>query len=382
MWGVRCSDAPGSWLNWKALNVNNGNQEPVVSTLNKTLTWTDLWTDADLRLDCRPNGVGKTIIVKTSSAPLVYRFALRIPDSHSVTLSNGSLHIRDGQGNIKIKTSPVWAEDAAENPIRCTFSAGASITINGRTIPTYRIVLNADDMSTAVYPVRVDPTTIVEGTTNVFDANLRSGLPSYNYGGNITAIGIYSASSTRRNGVVRCDATQVPASGNTINAVRLIVKDALATTSSSLVAYKILSANDWVEGSGTGTGSESGACCWDYRQYTSASWAGSAGCMTASTDYDSSGVTFTITSGAATTITLTTSWGTDWQTSSNCRGVVLQNTNAGANAPGIHCSESGNTALGSDAANHTVPFFEFDYTAGSGGTVPVFYYNLQTHGIA
>jgi hypothetical protein len=73
-------------------------------------------------------------------------------------------------------------------------------------------------------------------------------------------------------------------------------------------------------------------------------------------------------------VSLSTTWATNWRdTTSTNQGVLLYNPAAGASTVAWQSTEE----TGSNQI-----YWWFDYTAGGGTTVPVFYYNLQTHGIA
>ena len=352
MWGVRRSDVPGAWVNWKALGVDNGAQEPAVASGGRSVTWTDLWANVDLRLDVLPHACAKSLILKSPGHAASFRFALRLPNSYSFTQTGDVLSILDGNGVEQLRTKPLSGWDANERRVRVALVQAASVTVGGNTLPTFRVVPNAADLAAATYPVTIDPTTTVSGTTDITDANLRSGSPTNNYGGNVASLGIYSATSTRRNVVLKAATSAIPDSSNTIDAVRVIVKENLAA-GATCTAYLIQPANTWVEGNSNGS-NESGACDWSYAKDASQAWAGSAGCMTSGTDYDASGVSVVITSLGTITTTLTTSWGTTWQTSANNNGILIINPSAGASLLGIVCSEGGAGA----------PYFEFDYTAG------------------
>ena len=197
-------------------------------------------------------------------------------------------------------------------------------------------------------------TDTISGTTNITDATLRSGSPTWNYGGN-SNLGCYSSSSTRRNFVIKCDSSAIPA--GTIDAIRLYLYQ-VGDTGATADIYRIADANTWVEGTLTGGSTKSGACCWDYAKYTTQAWAGSAGCETSGTDYDSSpSYNGTLTLNTMVNIALSTTWATNWRdTTSTNQGVLVRNPAAGASVMACTPSEG--------AANQ--PTWQIDYTASGG----------------
>ena len=88
-----------------------------------------------------------------------------------------------------------------------------------------------------------------------------------------------------------------------INSITLkLYHDGPAKTGINVYAIKPVN-SDWVEGT-KGFVAETGSSCWNYRQYSSVSWAGSAGCGTAGTDYDATSLATFSTPAATTFITI------------------------------------------------------------------------------
>jgi len=85
--------------------------------------------------------------------------------------------------------------------------------------------------------------------------------------------------------LIKFDLSSIPSNATIQSAVMSFYTDDVGDEIWELYAWRIASGNsNWVEGTGNGS-VVSGASCWNYRQYNTVNWAGSAGCNTAGTDY-------------------------------------------------------------------------------------------------
>lgn len=316
--GIRSARRPYNWLNYKALNVNAVPME--VNRAEHMVAWRNLWPNTDLELHCGRRNVKEDIVLKAPGHPVQFRFALRIPASHSLVVENNSARITDLYGETWLAFPQVVGFDADRQLIRCTFIQGADITVNGKTFPTVIVRPNATDLASAVYPVRIDPTATISGSTAIDDDQMTykaaSNYMDRNCGG-------YSSNSVGRDGpgylyrsLIRVRPTSFPEGSYT--AFRMILKrqaQSGSVAAGQLIIHRITDANTWVEGTSI-YAIESGKVCWNYCAYNTQAWAGSAGCSTSGIDYDASGCTFDFpayTSGPLVTcsIALTTQWAVD-----------------------------------------------------------------------
>jgi hypothetical protein len=127
-----------------------------------------------------------------------------------------------------------------------------------------------------VYHGTEDNTLILQGG-NTFD----------NWGGRQTLQIGYSGADARKD-LLRFNVSSLAGEYLSIESVqlRLYVNLAPALGEADLVnVFRVSTANgDWVEGT-AGNGGQTGSSCWGWKQYSSLSWAGSAGLGTAGIDY-------------------------------------------------------------------------------------------------
>ena len=364
LWGMRSSERPGAWLNFKALGIDNVSQ-PAVDRAARTATWVELWNNCDLRLTLGRHKVAKDIVLKAAPHQASFRFALRYPAGYSHTVTDSVLRILDDQGVEVFRSRPPHGTDSAGNPVRVSLVAAADITIGPRTFPTVRVVPSATDLASAQYPVTIDPTTTISGTTDIEDATIRS-ANSLNYGATTTLF----VMSSPRHVLMRCATAAIPA--GTLTAARLKAYAKYSASAATATIYRVAQANSaWVEGTANGA-AQTGSCCWNNLAYdgtTPTNWAGSAGLQTATTDYDTANTaTLVATSAIAQweTATLTTAWFTAWRDATWANaGMVLKLTTGTQ----LDCPSTEN------ASNQ--PYFEIDYTAAAGGIPALMAYYRQ-----
>lgn len=289
MIGAQFSDDPSKWIQVQALGVTPGVPMQVVAT-EKQARWANLWAKSTLVYQATPSGFRKYIHLREGH-PAVFRFAVRIPAGGSIVPANGGAEVRDDQGRVYLRIPAPWGTDAEDTAIRVAMEWGAAYTEpSGCHVQVFRFVTNQDDLDGAVYPVVVDPTVQITGTTNVEDNMLYKAVGSYNYGGAVFAIfGQRLANQTYRM-VMRINETEIPA--GTITDFRLKIwryPNSHSINSGNLTFYIIKDANDWVEGTLPGGSSQTGSSCWTHAKYSAQTWAGAAGCGTSGTDYDADG---------------------------------------------------------------------------------------------
>lgn len=355
LWGMRLSARPGVWLNFKAIAIDNA-APPVIDRTERTATWSNLWDFCDLKLTLCRHKVVKEVVLRPGHRAS-FRFTMRYPAGFSHSIAGDVLRLFDAEGVEVFRTFPAHGQDADGNPIRVSLVASPDVTIGGRTFPTVRVVPNAEDLAGAVYPVTIDPTATITGTTNIEDAYLDSGGPTFNYGGRTTI----RVNDTSARGLLRCISAAIPA--GSISGNRMAVYN--SSVGQSTTARLILAANDWVEGALNGA-NQAGSCNWNYAVDNSLAWAGSAGCSTVETDYTNTGLVIVSGSAGAYKVwALPASWAALWRdTSTSNNGVRLS---ASASSVSIFTSTEG-------ASNQ--PYWEIDYTVG-GGVAPIAHHYRQ-----
>lgn len=183
------------------------------------------------------------------------------------------------------------------------------------------------------------------------------GVSTRNYGTSVTILG-----GTSDKMLLWWDLSSIP-SGSVVNSATLTLYQAGAAAANAftLTAYAIKSGNGgWIEGTKNNATAGTGEPCWDYKEYNTVAWAGSAGLSTAGTDYDSSSIgtvngNRSDANGTAYAITLT--------------GSALEAMIAGGNYGILVVTSSGCGAIAS-AENSTSgyrPKLEIDYTEPSSG---------------
>lgn len=282
LWGMRLSSAPGTWLNIKAVAVDNA-AAPVVDRPNRTATWVDLWDFCDLRLTLAPGRVVKEVVLKQAGHQPAFRFALRYPAGCSHSVSGDSLRVFS-QGGEVFHSSPAWGVDAVGNPVRVSLIAAPDITVGARTFPTVRVVPNPADLAAAVYPVTIDPTIQVSGTTDTEDNWVDSNNANYNQGSD--GFVRIRASGAVRKGLLRIATGAIPA--GTITLANLSFYIVTGSGTFAVEMRQITDANTWVEGTIAGVpgSAQTGSSCWAYAKYATQAWLGSAGCSTSGVDFD------------------------------------------------------------------------------------------------
>lgn len=362
MAGCRLSDSPSSWLNIRAQDIDN-NVNPVFSS--NTATWAGLWTNADLRFDIGAHKLAKHIVLNAPGHASSFDFTLRTAGSHSIEISDNAGVLKNDNGDTVLRISSPYGTDANGDDIRCTMTVVS--TDGGLT--RVRITPNPDDMSSAVYPVDIDPTTQVSGASALDDAVLFPGAPNNNYGARtLLSWRVYSGSPLNIP-LWRIANSSIPS--GTLSQCDFYLRflsNKPVTTSARYVA-RVLSANNWVEGTQNGA-TETGSCCWNYLAYDASSptsWAGSAGCGTADTDYDDSTKfldAWYLTSPVShTSTTFPNDWLESWRDGvyTNC-GIV------GANEFTAYNSVS-TVATNEHSDPTTHPYFDITYTEAGGSPV-------------
>lgn len=195
LWGMRRADNPRAWVNFKAIGGINSGVPMEVFGPQRAVRWQNLWNNSTLWLRASRQKVAKQIRLSSPGHPASFKFAMRIPVGYSYEVIDNQILIKDENGEIQLRTSPPHGWDSATvgfNPdgsqhIRATLIETNSVTIGNKTFPAFLIIPNADDLTSAVYPVFIDPDITIVGQQGyghdaIDDTFISSAWQNYNYG--------------------------------------------------------------------------------------------------------------------------------------------------------------------------------------------------------
>ena len=213
-------------------------------------------------------------------------------------------------------------------------------------------------IDTAAFPIYLDPTLDVRpDATAGKDTKLISSLTNNNYGITGTLLG-----ATTDKMLVEFDASSIPATATCDSAtLSLFQAGSSAALAFTLTAYSIASGNAaWIEGTKNNATAGTGEPCWNYREYNTVNWAGSAGMATSGTDYEAAALgsvsgNRSDANGTAYAISLTTTRIAGWFGASNTNYGLLITTSAGC----------GNMGSSDNATAAYRPRMVIDYTEAS-----------------
>lgn len=304
MFGLRRADQPDAWINLKAYD---GVQavSPSWDPGGLISTFTGLWPNADVSFTANRHRIEK-IIEMAVGAPLVYRWTLReAPGVTHEWLPNGDLLFRNAAGDPVFMLPAPWATDANGDSVPVTLTEEAPVVIGGHSYAVLK--LTVDDTG-AVYPIRVDPTAMIFGTTDIQDTSIITGDHG-NYGGHSNLFHWVG----QRVSLIRLAAAAIPTDG-VITGFRLNWYHLKSWTTGQIFAHIITDANDWVEGSSVG-GIQSGKADWFDTKHGTTTWAGSAGCGTSGVDFDTDATppTLALNGIGAHVFTLKPEWPIAWR---------------------------------------------------------------------
>lgn len=288
LWGARLSWRPELWVNFKLLETNSG-VTPTPNLDGRFVQWPSILDGGGfLRLDTMGDALGKLLRFTSQPSAWPRISVMQSPGCTFEIVDRSRLRFLAPDGDVYLETRPAYGWWGAADPTadeatqgRVEIVEGEAITVNGKQLRTFRLVPLAEDWGAAVFPIYLDPTLTVSGTTDLEDTCLLSGgNADKNYGGRTDVV--FKNNSTQI-AVFRVVSGALPA--GTYNSVDISVYPAAGATVNSH-SNRILSGNAWVEGVSNGV-IEAGAACWNWAVYNTLAWNGSAGCNTAGVDYNS-----------------------------------------------------------------------------------------------
>lgn len=360
MVGLRLADRPGFWVNFRAMGTL---PNPDTIAEGARHAWRGLWKNTTLRYIDSAHKLTKEIVLREPGHPTRFRFSVKLPPHLTLIFRNGGGAILGPNGTERLTLLAPWGEDADGKAIRATMRQGLDTS---RGLPTVVIEVNEDDLAGAVYPVTIDPTATITGTTDIEDNWLQQNVSNRNRGADTTLDLNNSTAGNRRRGVIRISAGSIPAGSisgfRMLTDVTLVLLDAQA--SQVVEVYFIADANDWVEGT-VDSSVQIGSSCYGQKKLAEEDWAGGliSGCGVSGTDYDADGSppTMSVSVTGPQTFTLDLSWPPLWRDAARvANGMVFDLIEVGSNGGLVRIKSS----------EHADPLsFEVDYTAPSGSAI-------------
>ena len=354
MVGARLASDPGAWINIKAMDCTAA--DVVFEEGGALARWPDLWANSDLTYRPGAGKLRKEIICKAPGHPTVFRSTIKTPPGYTPDLSGGRGRLLDTEGVERLGLSAPYAYDSST--VYPTHDGKKPIGVelrDGGTFGAFRVVelvLDQDDLDGAVYPVTVDPTVPITGTTDVEDVHM---IPPPSGTNNYGSAVVLQATTARPLLTRIATIGSIPA--GTITGLRFLFTE-LAASDYTLNAFFIADANDWVEGTASGS-PQAGSVCWDQAKFGSQNWAGSAGCGTSGTDYDADASPPAMTSTGSAglqTFSLDPTWAPLWRDGARApNGIKI------VNPAGPDSCVAWSTEFGSDQ-----PYFEVDWAPAGG----------------
>jgi len=332
---VRRSNHPGRWAEFIWLGGNA--VTPVATQNDKRVRWTGWRQNTTLVYELGAHKLSKIVRLINPIHPAFFRFALKLPAGHSYTLTpQGRIRIRDDQGKQYMRTTEPFALDSSTMSLD-TLNGKQLIPVtieeDGTTAQGYQIFKltpDANVLSSAVYPVEIDPSIQLNSAANIKDTYLHKKGTTTNFSNDtVFSYGSVTGSGNDFNALFQVDVSSIPVGSSVSQFDLTITHDELSGSGEPIAkAYIVSEANVLDIGS-------SNYPCWDFRQFTSSSpWAGAVGCVTSGTDYDtdSSPPSVVIDSarsfGDGFVLNLTTDWVEAWLGGRTNNGIILEHDDA------------------------------------------------------
>jgi hypothetical protein len=322
---ARLSERPEIGISLKALGVEQG---AASSFAGQRQTWDGIYRECALSYDAYADKIKERLTLKRRGHPTKFRSALRLAPGLSGIFAGNAALIFDAKGNEVFRILEPWGEDRNGKRIRVTMREGAPQFVDGILCKVIVLELNEDDLEGAAYPIVVDPTVQITGTTDIEDNWLRSGaFGSLNYGSR-GAIFMEETGTTSRIIVRIATIGAIPL--GVITALRLHFLG-LSGAGLSVNAFIIKDANPWVEGTVNGA-TQIGSSCWSVLAFNTTPWAGQVGCGLSGTDFDADGTppTIVVATGVFNAMTLKPEWATAWRDATRLPNGIILFSPAGA----------------------------------------------------
>ena len=145
---------------------------------SNSIVYADAYANIDLIYDSRDNGVKELIVIKAPADRNEFEFELML-DNVTAAMAGDKICFNDSGGRTIFTLGELFAVDAAGE---YTDDVSASLVTNQKSCSIkLRINENYLNDPQREYPIIIDPSVMVTGSTNTADAFVRSGNPSTNY---------------------------------------------------------------------------------------------------------------------------------------------------------------------------------------------------------
>ncbi|MCI6027949.1 MAG: DNRLRE domain-containing protein [Clostridiales bacterium] len=145
---------------------------------SNSIVYADAYANIDLIYDSRDNGVKELIVIKAPADRNEFDFELML-DNVTAAMAGDKICFNDSGGRTIFTLGELFAVDAAGE---YTDDVSASLVTNQKSCSIkLRINENYLNDPQREYPIIIDPSVMVTGSTNTADAFVRSGNPSTNY---------------------------------------------------------------------------------------------------------------------------------------------------------------------------------------------------------
>ena len=143
-----------------------------------SIVYADAYANIDLIYDSRDNGVKELMVIKAPADRSEFEFELML-DNVTAAMAGDKICFNDSGGRTIFTLGELFAVDAAGE---YTDDVSASLVTNQKSCSIkLRINENYLNDPQREYPIIIDPSVMVTGSTNTADAFVLSGNPSTNY---------------------------------------------------------------------------------------------------------------------------------------------------------------------------------------------------------
>lgn len=228
---------PDGYSKWSAKQ-----KQQALLQLTSTATYSEILPYVDLQYVVSPDKLKENIVLQSAHAPATYSFTIKAPRL-DVALQDGVLTCTDKQNpeHIVFQTQAPYMVDANGE---MSTDVGSTLSEQGNTY-----TLRLDPSSTwlhdpqRAFPVTIDPTFSVAGSSQVTDTFVASNFPTANYNSSILMrAGNSSYSGTTRT-FLKFNVPNMGASSFLLDAELNLTPYSALTTSAQVNAYKVNA--DW-----------------------------------------------------------------------------------------------------------------------------------------
>lgn len=149
-----------------------------IKTDNRVVVYQEVFTGVDVVYTVKTLGIKEDIILKNAASPRSFEFAITA-DGLTAIERDGTVYFQDEAGNNVFHIGALYMTDANGK-----YSEAVTWSLN-QVKNGYDLVISASDeflnAGDTVYPVIIDPSIMVTGTSNTFDTCVDEQYPSSNY---------------------------------------------------------------------------------------------------------------------------------------------------------------------------------------------------------